>query len=555
MKETKLTTGQLVRRMAGIVSHLKLQYVLAVTCAVLGFLTTIAIPAWLLQLTWAGLNGQAPSWLALIGLALLGLARGLFRYGEHLFGHYVAFKTLYDLRCMVFDKLRRLAPAHLDQQDSGKLLKMIGEDIEAMEVFFAHTVPPVLTATVVSIILGIYYLSVSPLLTLVAFVTYAILAVALPRFFASILQPLLAKQSQERKRYMSLFSDSLRGMKDLMQLGQADTRFALLNKASQSVNREEESVTKANHLQSALTYFVVALSILLVSVIAIRAVQAGDVQLEAAAIVIVVFTTSFAPYLELSRLPLGFKRAMNAGRDVFTLLDQEETDQSGQELVGSIDSIDFENVDFQYSSRDTVIYKDLSQSFEKGKLIGLVGPSGSGKSTMMKLLMKWYPVTAGRILINGQNLADLSAASVQEKIACVPQIPQIFSQSIRDNLTLGNPAISDEDIMTAAAKCRIADKIRATEKGLDTLLSPEQSYFSAGELQRLELTRALLKKADCYIFDEPTSNLDSLNEAAFLQVVKEECTGYTFLISHRSSTVAVCDQVFQVEGQNLYPVS
>lgn len=252
--------------------------------------------------------------------------------------------------------------------------------------------------------------------------------------------------------------------------------------------------------------------------------------------------------MELSRLPLGFKRAMTAARQVFALLDEEENDKSGLAFNETITHIALEDVSFSYKQRNQNIFEELSVAFENHKVIGLVGKSGSGKSTLMKLVMKWYDNTKGQILINQKPLLTLAARDVQNRIAYIPQIPQIFSQSIRENLRLGNPNITDEMILEAADKCRIKDKILTTTDGLDTELNNEQTIFSAGELQRLELTRALLKNADCYIFDEPTSNLDSLNEAAFLKVIREPCKGYVFLISHRLSTVASCDIIYRIEN-------
>ena len=539
MASKELSTKTLVKRLANLVKGLWLQYVLAVGGAVLGFLMTILIPSLVIRLAWQALEGQIPHFSFVVILFALGLMRGILRYIEHFFGHYVAFKTLYDFRCMVFAKLRRLAPTKLDQQDSGNMLKMIGEDIEVM------------TASLVTIILAVYYWSVSPVIAVISLLVYAILAIFLPRAQARQLQPLLQKQSQTRKAYMSHFSDSLHGMKELLQFGQIKSDLEHLNKESESVNAREKEVAQAQHLQASLSFLVIGLAIMLVAVLAISQANQGQISLVSATTIIVVFSTSFAPYLELSRLPLGFKRAMTAACQVFELLDEKEFDKSGQTFDETIDSIVLEDVSFAYENRNQSIFNHLSVAFENHKIIGLVGQSGSGKSTLMKLVMRWYDNTKGQILVNHKLLSTLAARDIQNRIAYIPQIPQVFSQSIRENLTLGNPDITDDMILEAAAKCRIKDKILSTKNGLDTLLNSEQMLFSAGELQRLELTRALLKDADCYIFDEPTSNLDSLNEAAFLQVVREHCKGYVFLISHRLSTVAASDVIYKVENETL----
>lgn len=352
---------------------------------------------------------------------------------------------------MVFAKLRRLAPTKLDQQDSGNMLKMIGEDIEAMEVFFAHTLPPVMTASLVTIILAVYYWSVSPVIAVISLLVYAILAIFLPRAQARQLQPLLQKQSQTRKAYMSHFSDSLHGMKELLQFGQIKSDLEHLNKESESVNAREKEVAQAQHLQASLSFLVIGLAIMLVAVLAISQANQGQISLVSATTIIVVFSTSFAPYLELSRLPLGFKRAMTAARQVFELLDEKEFDKSGQTFDETIDSIVLEDVSFAYENRNQSIFNHLSVAFENHKIIGLVGQSGSGKSTLMKLVMRWYDNTKGQILVNHKPLSTLAARDIQNRIAYIPQIPQVFSQSIRENLTLGNPDITDDMILETAA--------------------------------------------------------------------------------------------------------
>ena len=547
----ELSTFSVVRRLTASVRHLWWAYILAVLGAVAGFLITLVIPSLVLFLAWRALDGVVPSLGWLLVLFLLGLLRGGARYVEHLSGHYVAFKTLYDLRCQVFAKMRRLSPTKLDQNDSGVLLKVIGEDIEAMEVFFAHTLPPVMTASLVSLCLVLFYSSLSPAIAVVALFAYAMIALFLPRSSAKRLQPLLSAQSTMRKSYLSLFLESLKGMKELVQFNQANSRFSQLTKQSELVNAREKEVAQAQYLQAALSFLVIGLAILIVASLAFWQVSQRLLTIEQATLLIVVFATSFAPYLELSRLPLGFKRAITAACQVFALLDEEEADYSGQPLDETIESIKVEDVNFSYPSRSKEILSQVSVAFPRNQLIGIVGESGSGKTTLMKLLMRWYDPTAGQVLLNNHPLQEMDARKLQKRVAYIPQIPQLFSQSIRENLTLGDLSITEEAILKVAEQCHMKERILKTKDGLDTVLDSENLIFSAGERQRLELMRALLKGVDVYIFDEPTSNLDSLNEASFLQLIKEHCQGYVFVISHRPSTVAACEVIYQVKDHQL----
>ena len=543
-------TREILARLLQVMRHLLPFIGLAVLFAVLGFVTTLAIPSLLIILGFFALKNQAPSaWyvLLLIGLAL---ARGLFRYGEHYFGHYVAFHSLADLRKLIFAKLRRLAPAKLDRQDSGKLLKMIGEDIEALEIFFAHTLAPICTGILSALLIAIYFTGFSPWFTLIALATYLLLAVALPRKFALDLENFLQEQHQRRTSYISFFLESLKAMGDLVQFGKVQKRFEFLSQKSQQVNQLERQIAQKQFLQQALTFLVVGMAVMLFALTALYQVQERQLLLERAVLALVAFSSSFAPFLELGRLPLGFKRAMNAGSNVFGLLDEKEPIQTGQASTVSLEQISVEDIHFAYDNRNVPIFEQLSAHFEKGKIIGLVGSSGCGKSTLMKLLMRWYDPQAGRIVFTGQDSRDIDRQHLQASFAYVPQTAQLFHQSLRENLLLGKSGISDEAIWDLAAKCRLKERLESLPEGLDTIVDGERD-FSAGERQRLELMRALLKKAACYIFDEPTSNLDSLNEAAFFSIVKEECQGMVFLISHRLSTVAFADEVYELTPSQL----
>ena len=546
---------RLVARLINFMKKLLPIILLAVFFAVFGFLITVYIPAKIISLGFDAVNGQKIKIISLIILVVLAISRGLFRYGEHYFGHYVAFKVLADFRREIFSKLRRLAPSKLDSQDSGALLKLIGEDVEALEVFFAHTLAPITTGTIVSIILIIYYLQYNILLALIAVIVYFTLAVIIPNIFSNKLKPLLEVQQKYRKSYTSYFLESLRGMKDLLQLGVEKERFKNLSKESRIVNKKERNVAKLNFLQFSYSFLTIGFGVLAFAFVDFILVNKNVISVKGAVITLVVFSSSFAPFLELSRLPLGLGRALQAAKQTFSLLDESEPiGNDGNKEIEKLNEIKFENVDFSYPNRDKNIFENLNLHFEDKKIVGLVGESGSGKSTLMKMVMKWYMAKSGKIFLNDEDILDIDSRKLQEKIAYIPQFPQIFSQTIRENLVLGNEKISDEEILEIAEKCRLKDKILSTENGLDTKINSERIIFSSGEMQRLELMRALLKRADVYIFDEPTSNLDTLNESIILNLIKENCKGMVFLISHRMSTVSFSDVVYRVENGKCFKI-
>lgn len=546
---------RLVARLINFMRKLLPVILLAVFFAVFGFLITVYIPAKIISLGFDAVNGQKIKIISLIILVVLAISRGLFRYGEHYFGHYVAFKVLADFRREIFSKLRRLTPSKLDSQDSGALLKLIGEDVEALEVFFAHTLAPITTGTIVSIILIIYYLQYNILLALIAVIVYFTLAVIIPNIFSSKLKPHLEIQQKYRKSYTSYFLESLRGMKDLLQLGVEKERFKNLSKESRIVNKKERNVAKLNFLQFSYSFLTIGFGVLAFAFVDFILVNKNVISVKDAVITLVVFSSSFAPFLELSRLPLGLGRALQAAKQTFSLLDEiEPLGNDGNKEIEKINEIKFEKVDFSYPNRDKMIFENLNLHFEDEKIVGFVGESGSGKSTLMKMVMKWYMAKSGKISLNKQDILEIDSRKLQEKIAYIPQFPQIFSQTIRENLVLGNDEITDEEILEIAEKCRLKDVILSTENGLDTKINSEKIIFSSGEMQRLELMRALLKRADVYIFDEPTSNLDTLNESIILNLIKENCKGMVFLISHRMSTVSFSDVVYRVENGKCFKI-
>ncbi|HER6417723.1 TPA: amino acid ABC transporter ATP-binding/permease protein [Streptococcus pyogenes] len=554
MAKPNRSTLSLVWRLLTLMKTLLPWIILAVGFAVMGFVITVSIPTGIAYLGLLAIRQEVIPILALYLLIALAFLRGFVRYGEHYFGHFVAFHSLAAFRNLIFKKLRALSPACLDSQDSGYLLKMIGEDIEALEVFFAHTIAPICTAILSAALMFWYFCQSSWQLALLALATYACLAIVIPIYFANILQVLLKSQNEGRKDYLSYFLESLRSVKDLLQFQVLDEQFERLIKKSNHVNALDRNVAQAQFLQMALTFFWLGLMILAFSYMVFDGICHDSLSFDKGLLTFIAFTASFSPFLELGRLPLGFKRAMNAARNIFDLLDENVIVDEGTKQIDRLRSVSFEDLSFAYPKRQELVFKDLSVTFQEKGIIGIKGESGSGKSTLVKLIMKWYNWKTGDIFLNDRNSCLLNAAKLQDTIAYVPQTAQLFQQSIRENLTFGRQDISDESIWNLAETCGMKDRLLACKEGLDTIIK-SPSDFSAGEGQRLELMRALLKDASCYIFDEPTSNLDSLNEAILLDLIKTHCQGLVFLISHRPSTLACADHLFCVKNGFLKEVN
>lgn len=385
MENRKYSNFNLVCRLINFMKKLMPVIIIAVFFAVAGFIVTVYIPAFIVSVGFDAMEGIKPKFISLLILIVLAVSRGLFRYGEHYFGHYVAFKVLADFRREIFAKLRRLVPSKLDSQDSGVLLKLIGEDVEALEVFFAHTLAPITTGTFVFIILMAYFFKYNSLSAIIAGTVYILLAVFIPNIFADKLRPHLDTQHDVKKSYTSYFLDSLKGMKDILQLGIEEERFDNLGQKSRIVNKEEKKIAKLFFLQFTFSFLVIGFGVLLFAYNNFILVFQGKMLLKNAVITLVVFSSSFAPFLELSRLPLGLGRALQAARQTFKLLDEDEPEYLENSVVevSDISKIEFENVDFAYPNREKLIFENLDIAFSGRKIVGLVGESGSGDNAIM----------------------------------------------------------------------------------------------------------------------------------------------------------------------------
>lgn len=544
-----------MKRLIPYMGYLKGYLILAVLCAVASFFSAVLIPLLVVQMAFNALTGEIVSYGLLSIIIVLAILCGLFKLGERYFSQYIASKVLTDFRRIVFSQLRRLAPAKLVVQHRGMLLTMMTEDIAALEILFAKMIPPIMTAIIVTVCLSVYFGSIHLLLLIAVWCIYGSLALGVPAMFSSMLHPVVLAQHFARKQYMANLLESLKGMHELKQFNQADRFFKQLQAQRDELNAKEHDVVKFQSLQQSVTNMIVGVGFIVVFAILLLLVQKGLVRVSIAVGASVVLASSFAPYIALSRLPLGFKRAMNAADTLFELLDEPDPiDKIAGHNSTTIDSIEMKSVSFRYDATGQTVLDNAMlnvKATQPQQIIGIMGGSGSGKSTLMKLLMKWYVANKGDIVLSDHNILQLSARSIQSKMAYIPQMPQLFSQTIRENLVLANYTISDDQIEAVCRQCQIWDRIQALPDGLNTQLIAEQTPFSSGELQRLELCRALLKGASCYIFDEPTSYLDALNEASLLNVIKEHCQGLVLIISHRESTMAIADVVYELKAGKL----
>lgn len=480
-----------------------------------------------------------------IAVILLGLGS----FGEQYAGHFVAFHVLADLRGAVYRQLVRLAPAKLDTQSSGKLLKLIGSDIEAMEIFYAHTIVPVVIGLTYGLLMTAVYSRVSILAAVVALVGYVAVGGLIPYARHRQLTAKTQAADQLKATNQQYLLESVRGMEAVRQLGIAKER---MDQGNVGFDREATAFQQAQFSQLlknvAATFAMVATWLLMVWISGWQ--QATALQQA----VLAVFPLTFGPLLALNNLPGSLLNGFAAAKNLFSLLQEQPlmaAPATASQTVDAIKQIQVKQVSFSYPARPEEVLNDVTLTLKAGEITGFVGASGSGKSTLAKLIMGWYPVTSGQILINDTDLATISSQSLRAQINYLPQTAIFFSETVRDNLTLHDPTITDDQIWTVLAQVKLSDRLKQVANGLDTQIAAGHVPFSSGEQQRLELARALLHPSSVLVLDEPTSNLDTENERLILDTIKAYYHGIVILISHRAESAAYADRIYRFSNRQV----
>ena len=484
--------------------------------------------------------------LVLAILPVIALLRGIFRYGEQTCNHYIAFKLLAHIRDKVFAALRKLSPAKLEGRDKGNLITLITADIELLEVFYAHTVSPVAIAITVSTLMALLIGSYSPLLALIAITAYIIVGVAIPYFISRSLKDTAENFRLKAGELSSYVLESLRGIKESIQYQSGEERkkgIATYTEELSSVERKMKGRTASN---MAIANTAILLSDAVMVVTAISLYQQDSLNFQGMIVCILAFMSSFGPVTALANLGSGLKNTLAAGNRVLDLLEEEPLvkDINGQEDI-SFKGAGAEAVSFSYDGE--VVLKDISLTIEEKKITGITGKSGSGKSTLLKLLMRFWEVQGGSVTISGKEIAAINTDNLRRLESYVTQDTQRFRDSILNNIKLAKLDATREEVEAACRRASVHDFIMKLPKGYDTQVGELGDTLSGGEKQRIGLARAFLHNAPLMLLDEPTSNLDSLNEAVILKSLLTESEGRTVvLVSHRESTMKVADKIYSI---------
>lgn len=489
-------------KLIGLVKPLTAYMALAVIMGIVGHLCAsfITIFGGFAVLDLVGVNVPFSLTIIFISLAIFSVLRAALRYAEQACNHFIAFKLLALIRDKVFQALRKLCPAKLESRDKGDLISVITSDIELLEVFYAHTISPVLIWFFFTLIMTAFIASYHIWLGGLAFIAYLTIGVIIPLIISKISGDDGMKFRSKSGALSGFVLDSLRGLSETIQYGQGQKRLAEMNKKTDELSADEERMKKI----------------------------AGR-------------------NIALANLGSTLQNTFASGSRVLDILEEEPlVEEIKDEKEVSFNGAKAENVTFAY--KDEIILDNLSADIPKNSVVGIVGRSGSGKSTLLKLFMRFWKVENGSVKLSDTDIEHINTANLRNMESFVTQETHLFHDSIKNNIRIAKLNATDEEIKAACQKASVHEFIMTLPQGYDTQVGELGDTLSGGERQRIGLARAFLHDAPFMLLDEPTSNLDSLNEAVILRSLHEERNGKTVvLVSHRESTMRIADKIYSVE--------
>lgn len=479
---------------------------------------------------------------------IFALLRGILRYAEQSSNHYIAFKLLALIRDRVFVALRRLCPAKLEGKDKGNLISIITSDIELLEVFYAHTISPIAIAIIFCVVMVVFISMYSIVLGMIALAAYVTVGVIIP-IAVSKISGSDGENFRKKSGELSTFVlDSLHGISELIQFGSGKKHSDEMSEKTEDLLKTEKAMKQKTGTNMAVTNTVIFAFDIILLITAAFLYQSGTVGFDGVIIPVIALMSSFGPVVALANLGSTLQNTFAAGNRVLNILDESPV---VEEITGKKDvaftGAKAENVTFAYG--DEIILNDVSIDIKENSVVGIIGKSGSGKSTLLKLLMRFWQVQKGDIKISNTSIEDINTSNLRDIESYVTQDTHLFHDSIKNNLKIAKLDATDDEIISACKKASVHDFIMSLPNGYDTMVGELGDTLSGGEKQRLGLSRAFLHNAPLMLLDEPTSNLDSLNEAVILKSLNEERDNKTVvLVSHRESTMKIADTVYCVEN-------
>ncbi len=541
--------GQLI----GLVKPLFHVMTAAVILGVAGYLCAIFLTvfAGMALLNVLGIDRSIPLITLFVILAAAAVLRGILHYGEQACNHYIAFKLLALIRHKVFAALRRLCPAKLDGRDKGNLISIITSDIELLEVFYAHTISPIAIAVIVCVITEAVFFRYHWMTGVFALAGYLAVGLIVPLWNSSRGADKGMEFRTEFGDLNSFILDSLRGLDETIQYGQGKLRSAQIDERSRRLDEKQKYMKELEGAQRGMTNVLILLFSFGMLFLSTWLVMKGQMEYEGGFLCTILMMGSFGPVTALSSLSNNLMQTLASGERVLSIMEEEPVvDETEGEEAGAFGDISCGNLDFAYD--DEQILKDYSIEIPEGSRIGIHGKSGSGKSTLLKLIMRFYDPDQGSIRIHGRDLKKINTDELRNMESYVTQETCLFYDSIANNIAVAKPGASRQEIEEAAKKASLHEFIMSLPNGYDTPVGELGDTLSGGERQRIGIARAFLHDAPLMLLDEPTSNLDSLNEGIVLKSLRESCRDKTMIIvSHRESTMAAAQKVYKMNNERV----
>ena len=539
---------KIMGNLIGLVKPLLHVMVVAVLLGVVGFLCAMAVTvgtgyaiAELLGYSTVGLKS------IVVIIAVSAVLRGILHYGEQACNHYIAFKLLALIRTKVFNALRRLAPAKMESKKKGELIAVLTSDIELLEVFYAHTISPIAIAILTSVIVLCIIGSFNLWLMAVALLGYVTVGGIIPIVMGKKGSMWGMKYRNDFAELNSIIYDSLRGVDEIIQYGYGEKRYKLVEESEDKLNLEAEKLRRLEGIQKGITGGAILLFTLLMLVVSIWLNANGSIDFNGVLICTIIMTSSFGPLVALSNLSNNLSQTLASGERVLEILEEAPVieDITGK-MPATNGDVKADNVTFSYE--EELILKDVDMEFKKGQITGILGKSGSGKSTLLKLIMRFWETDKGQISIDDRDVNDINTDDLRDMQSYVTQETWLFNDTIGNNIKIAKPYASLEEVKKAAKKANIADFIENLPNGYDTNIGELGDSLSGGEKQRIGVARAFLHDSNMIILDEPTSNLDSLNESYLLNSLENSSKDKTvILVSHRASTMGIANKVYKID--------
>ena len=526
---------------------------LAVVNGVIGYLLAINITlfAGIAILKFLGIAISLSYPLIFTIIILSGILRGIVRYFEQYSNHYIAFKILAILRIKIFRALRHLSLDKLEDKSKGDLVSLLQGDIETLEVFYAHTITPVLIALLTSVVMVIFIcLTTSIYLGLYLILAYLIIGVIIPVIFYKVNSKFGRKYRLKMAQFEDFYLDSIYGGYEIIANNKQEMYKKEVTKRSKDlIDVTKKSEMKNNTFMNITNSVIVILNILII-VIGYLLYKNNMILNYEIILAYVVLTSSLGPVLALANLPSNLVQTFASGNRVLDILELKSSIVDGNTNISNVLPITFNKVSFKYDTK--YILNNVNLTINKNEIVGILGPSGVGKSTILKLIMRFYDVSSGEVLINDMNIKNISYKSLYDNINLFSQSTYLFHDTILNNLLIAKSDASKEEVITACQNAGIYDYILAQKEGFNTKISDLKDNISEGEKQRLGLARVFLRKPKLLLLDEATANIDAINEGIILNALKQYSKDMSIIIiSHRKSTLSICNKIYEFKEGNL----